>query len=117
MTITPDNMKKINAFLSEKTGVWEEIPARVLRHGNQGGCGKVPTRKAPLDFFTPDGMVRLMEWLRKNGGYARVHSNKTRSDYTAVASWKHGRNILADADTPQRALAQAAFKALGGKEI
>ena len=53
--------QKINEFLSEKTGIWI--------CGKKGKYGYICHSKhksgmMPSDFFTPDGMVRLMEWLK-----------------------------------------------------
>lgn len=141
---------KINAFLSEKTGMWKPFlicpdcgsadTHSSLIDNSCCGCGhnyserkelkchfkpeqKFHWHQDPLDFFTPDGMVRLMEWFaRKDYTCELVISNAGLNVDDKIWSvgilppnrdgshWKEGT-----ADTPQAALAQAAYQALGGE--
>lgn len=103
------NQSKINRFLSDKTGMWKNERYGFYNH----------KRRVDTDFFIPDGMVRLMEWLAKEGLYVTIGCNQD-----VIPKWhcEIERNSIArnevnvEADTLQSALAQAALKALGGDQ-
>lgn len=126
------DQKKINAFLSERTGMVNECIYLFddCNLGMSNPCEECDAKQsAPFDFFTPDGMVRLMEWWKARDGkidevkvWQRCRgkwgvvfeSYDTESNEQRTIRTGYG---YAQADTPQAALAQAAYVALGIKEI